>query len=123
MLTRTFLWAVSILCVLPEPGARTMQSGKIAHAVDATPRYLEPLIQHMSSREMIISKRGPAGGYTLGRPADEISLEWVWEMVLGFRADFDGDHTPPLSAPLQRIIDHWRSVLVGLTISDLKVDT
>jgi Rrf2 family iron-sulfur cluster assembly transcriptional regulator len=36
--------------------------------------YLEQLFARMRVQGMVVSTRGPGGGYTLGRPADQISV-------------------------------------------------
>lgn len=36
--------------------------------------YLEQLFARLRQQGMVVSTRGPGGGYTLGRPADQISV-------------------------------------------------
>jgi Rrf2 family protein len=47
------------------------------------PRYLEQIFQRLRRAHLVISKRGPGGGYTLSRPAAEITLRDVVEAVEG----------------------------------------
>ena len=46
-------------------------------------RYLEQIFQRLRRARLVGSKRGPGGGYTLARPADEITLRDVVEAVEG----------------------------------------
>lgn len=46
-------------------------------------RYLEQIFQRLRRAGLVVSKRGPGGGYALARPADEISLADVVVAVQG----------------------------------------
>lgn len=46
-------------------------------------RYLEQIFQRLRRAGLVAGKRGPGGGYTLARPAAEISLRDVLEAVEG----------------------------------------
>jgi Rrf2 family protein len=46
-------------------------------------RYLEQIFQRLRRARIVRSKRGPGGGYTLARPAAEITLRDVVEAVEG----------------------------------------
>lgn len=46
-------------------------------------RYLEQIFQKLRRAGLITSKRGPGGGYQLGRPAGEISIADVITAVQG----------------------------------------
>jgi Rrf2 family protein len=46
-------------------------------------RYLEQIFRRLRRAELVISKRGPGGGYTLARPPREITLRDVLEAVEG----------------------------------------
>ena len=50
-------------------------------------RYLEQIFQRLRRAELVSSKRGPGGGYTLSRTASEISLREIVEAVEGLLAD------------------------------------
>ncbi|MCG8592311.1 MAG: Rrf2 family transcriptional regulator [Proteobacteria bacterium] len=59
-------------------------------------RYLEQIFQRLRRGGLVKAKRGPGGGYTLARPAAEITLRDVVEAVegpvdCGERARADGD--------------------------------
>lgn len=46
-------------------------------------RYLEQIFRRLRQAELVVSKRGPGGGYTLARPAAKITLRDVVEAVEG----------------------------------------
>ena len=46
-------------------------------------RYLEQIFRRLRRAELVSGKRGPGGGYTLARPAREITLRDVVEAVEG----------------------------------------
>lgn len=46
-------------------------------------RYLEQIFQRLRRARLVRSKRGPGGGYTLARSAEEISLREIIEAVEG----------------------------------------
>ena len=50
-------------------------------------RYLEQIFQRLRRADLVTSKRGPGGGYTLSRPPSEISLREVVEAVEGSFAE------------------------------------
>ena len=43
--------------------------------------YLEQLFSKLRRKELVASIRGPGGGYTLGKPRDEISIAMIIEAV------------------------------------------
>ncbi len=46
-------------------------------------RYLEQIFQRLRRAQLVSSKRGPGGGYTLTRPPEQITLRQVVEAVEG----------------------------------------
>jgi Rrf2 family protein len=57
-------------------------------------RYLEQIFQRLRRADLVLSKRGPGGGYTLARPPNAITLRQVVEAVEGPLED-GVDMTPP----------------------------
>ena len=60
-------------------------------------RYLEQIFQRLRRANIVTSKRGPGGGYTLARRPSEISLREIVEAVEGSLAD--ALHMVPASDP------------------------
>jgi Rrf2 family protein len=60
-------------------------------------RYLEQIFQRLRRANIVTSKRGPGGGYTLARLPSKISLREIVEAVEGSLAD--ALHMVPASDP------------------------
>jgi len=86
-------------------------------------RYLEQIFQRLRKSGLVISKRGPGGGYTLARPPGEISLRDIVEAVEGratARGSQPDDFTPCRPDFLwDELADRFRSVLEEVTVEQL----
>jgi Rrf2 family protein len=91
-------------------------------------KYLLDILRDLKRAELVRSKRGPDGGFTLSRPATQISLADVFRAVDGPLADVHdqslrGLEYPP---PAERLPLVWmairaslRRVLETVTVADL----
>ncbi|HIJ81025.1 MAG TPA: RrF2 family transcriptional regulator [Desulfuromonadales bacterium] len=52
----------------------TAQIQDISRRQRISPRYLEQIFQNLKRARLLTSKRGPQGGYSLARPADQITV-------------------------------------------------
>ena len=64
-------------------GARPISLGVIADAEGLPLAYLEHLVQRLRRAELVESRRGARGGYTLARPAGEITMAEVVRSLEG----------------------------------------
>ncbi|HZN88650.1 MAG TPA: Rrf2 family transcriptional regulator [Thermoleophilaceae bacterium] len=64
-------------------GERPISLGVIADAEGLPLAYLEHLVQRLRRAELVESRRGARGGYTLARPAGEISMADVVRSLEG----------------------------------------
>jgi Rrf2 family transcriptional regulator, cysteine metabolism repressor len=78
-------------------GSHPISLGSIADAEGLPLAYLEHLVQRLRKAELVESRRGAHGGYTLGRPAVEIAMAEVVAALEGeiapiecITADSDG---------------------------------
>jgi Rrf2 family transcriptional regulator, cysteine metabolism repressor len=78
-------------------GDRPISLGSIADAEGLPLAYLEHLVQRLRKAELVESRRGAHGGYTLARPAADISMAEVVAALEGdiapiecITADSDG---------------------------------
>ena len=78
-------------------GGQPISLGSIADAEQLPLAYLEHLVQRLRRAELVESRRGAHGGYTLDRPADEVTMAEVVEALEGgiapiecITADADG---------------------------------
>jgi Rrf2 family protein len=56
---------------------------ELAEAQQIPPRYLEAVLVDLRRAGLVVGQRGKSGGYTLGRPADEISVADIARAVDG----------------------------------------
>jgi Rrf2 family protein len=60
-----------------------LTSERIARAQDIPPKFLESILLQLRRGGIVNAQRGPEGGYWLARPATEISLAEVIEVIDG----------------------------------------
>ncbi|MAT03540.1 MAG: transcriptional regulator [Acidimicrobiaceae bacterium] len=91
-------------------------------------KYLLDILRDLKRAELVRSKRGPEGGFTLSRSADRISLADVFRAVDGPLADVHDESLRGLSyaAPVEDLPQVWmairgslRRVLETVTVADL----
>ena len=108
--------------------AQSAQSAGVPVSVDTLARrqtlprkFLEAILADLRRAGIVVSQRGPAGGYTLSRSADQISLGDIFRAVDGPLAEvrglrphetsYDGvaEHLPvvwvAVRASLRRVLD------------------
>lgn len=75
MITRTAEYALRALLVLArEESGRCVPSERIAAATGMPANYTSKTLHRLAQSGLVSSTRGPAGGFVLARPADEISV-------------------------------------------------
>jgi Rrf2 family protein len=62
---------------------RPVQLRSIAQACDVSEAFLAKIFQMLSQQDIVKSHRGVKGGFSLGRPADEITLRDIVEVCEG----------------------------------------
>lgn len=117
-------------------GSLPAQIKDISRRQEISPRYLEQIFQDLKKAGLLKSRRGPQGGYSLAKPADEITVEDIvlaaeGELLLvncvkGLRKNSDepsgscefGSHciTQPLWAEASRILGEY---FQGITLKTL----
>jgi len=81
------------LAALPEDGSLTL--GQLAGRTGVPRRYLEQLLLRLRAGDVVRTRRGPAGGYQLARPAAELTVGSVIRLM-------DGPLAPSLCASRTR---------------------
>ena len=81
-------------------GSQPISLGSIADAEGLPLAYLEHLVQRLRKAELVESRRGAHGGYTLARPAADITMAEIVSALEGeiapiecITADADGELT------------------------------
>ena len=109
------------------PGV-AVKAEAIATHQDISLKYLLDILRDLKRAELVRSKRGPDGGFTLSRPASDITLADVFRAIDGPLADVHdeslrGLHYP---APAEALPQVWmairgslRRVLETVTVADL----
>jgi Rrf2 family protein len=97
-------------------GDAPVKSDRIAEAQDIPAKFLETILLELKHAGIVRSQRGPDGGYTLARPAEDISLADVIRAVDGPLANVRGDRPENMeyhgaAAPLT---DVWIAVRAAL---------
>ncbi len=62
---------------------RLLPVGKIAKLCGVSEAHLAKVVQLLSRAGYVIGERGPAGGFRLTRPPEEISLLDLWDAIEG----------------------------------------
>ncbi|MEM9746524.1 MAG: Rrf2 family transcriptional regulator [Actinomycetota bacterium] len=100
----------------------------IATSQDISLKYLLDILRDLKRAELVRSKRGPDGGFTLSRPPDTITIADVFRAIDGPLADVHDESLrdltyPPPAESLPRV---WmairgslRNVLETVTLADL----
>lgn len=91
------------------------------------PRFVENILGELRRSELVQSRRGRAGGFTLARPAHEITLGQIVRVVSGPVSDVHGlaEHCAPpdpaahLPAVWDSIMDRVAQLLDDVTLADI----
>lgn len=74
---------LSVNCIIKRKDQKVVLSQEIAEEYDIPLDYLLKILQQLVKANVLRSKRGPGGGYSLSRPANKITLLDVIEAVNG----------------------------------------
>jgi Rrf2 family protein len=76
-----FPMAVHILTLLSKAEGELLSSDYIAGSININPALARKEISNLRNNGLIESKEGKSGGYSLGKPANQISLADVYLLV------------------------------------------
>lgn len=121
-------YALRALVELAASADARVTRDELAAAQDIPPRYLEAVLTQLRQAGLVTGQRGSSGGYSLGRPAQEINVAEVSRAVDGPLALVQGQR-PELvtyAGSSQHLHELWiglraamRSVMEAVTIADL----
>jgi Rrf2 family protein len=83
MLSQKARYALRALVELARAEGVQLTAGELALRADAPRKFLEAILLELSRNRLVTSRRGKFGGYTLARPAAEISFAAVIRVVDG----------------------------------------
>ncbi|RAK58431.1 Rrf2 family transcriptional regulator [Phenylobacterium hankyongense] len=83
MLSQKARYALRALVELARAEGVQLTSGELALRADAPRKFLEAILLELARNHLVVSRRGKFGGYTLARPAPEISFAEVIRVIDG----------------------------------------
>ncbi|NUT44570.1 MAG: Rrf2 family transcriptional regulator [Thermoactinospora sp.] len=116
--TQYALRAVTELAAAP-PGP--VPAEKIAVAQQIPRRFLDNILLQLRKAGIVHSLRGPDGGYWLARPASEITLADVIDLIEG-RPEYQGDYpgvAQPLADVWSALREHETKLLTEVTFAQI----
>ncbi|GAA5045422.1 RrF2 family transcriptional regulator [Nocardia callitridis] len=121
----------TLLEIARASSAAAVKAETIATAAHISPKVLESVLGDLRRADLVVSRRGPDGGYWLTRGAEEISVADVIRAVEGPLASVRGERPedvryPGAAQPLQLV---WialrvniRAVLENVSIAEIAED-
>lgn len=125
---KSFAYAVATVSQLAAQNPATpLSCGVICNRTGMPHRFLLQICNKLVEAGIVVSRRGPQGGYILSRPATEITLASVFEAI---QPVHENDDLPleGFAAASRKLIDSTakrlaadiRERLATLTVADLK---
>jgi len=120
-------YAIRALCGLAD-NQHSMTSAALAAGQNLPVKFLESIMNDLRRADLVVSRRGPDGGYRLSRPASEIRLADVIRPLEGPLAEIRGlrpeavtyeGAAESLQAVWVAVRSSLRSVLERTTIDDI----
>ncbi len=130
-LSKKTMFAIeAVLDIAMNAGDQPVRSGDITRRQNIPKRYLEQVLQHLVREGVLAGKRGPRGGYMLGRERRRISLGDIIRVVQQLEAETEPqDET--VGSPLahmvvwptwNRLREEVMSRMDAITIEDMVRD-
>ena len=130
-LSKKTMFAIeAVLDIAMNSGDQPVRSGDITRRQNIPKRYLEQVLQHLVREGILAGKRGPRGGYMLGRERRRISLGDIIRVVRQLEAETEPlDET--VGSPLahmvvwptwNRLREEMMSRMDAITIEDMVRD-
>ncbi|MBN9487314.1 MAG: Rrf2 family transcriptional regulator [Alphaproteobacteria bacterium] len=130
-LSKKTMFAIeAVLDVACQAGDQPVRSGDITERQRIPKRYLEQVLQHLVRAGILAGKRGPRGGYRLGRDKALITLGEVVRVVRTLEAESE-PVDPSVGSPLahevvwpmwEKLREGMMSQLDTITFDDLCQD-
>lgn len=127
-LSKKTMFAIeAVLDVAFHVGPHPVRSGDITERQRIPKRYLEQVLQHLVRAGILSGKRGPRGGYRLGRDKSQITLGEVVRVVRRLEAESEPNDVS-VGSPLahevvwpawEKLRDEMMVQLDTITIADL----
>ncbi|MFE8945327.1 RrF2 family transcriptional regulator [Streptomyces sp. NPDC007856] len=123
-------YAIRAMAELARTPDAAQKAEQLSGSQDIPLRFLLSILRELRQHRLVLSSRGPEGGYRLARPPQEISIADVIRAIDGSLASFRDLRLSDLSYPgaAASLPDVWRAVRVSLrqvlervTLADLAI--
>ncbi|HWC12258.1 MAG TPA: Rrf2 family transcriptional regulator [Acidimicrobiales bacterium] len=122
-------YATRVLLALAAAPAGSQVTGEVLATAQGVPvKFVENTLVELRRAGIVISQRGPEGGYRLARPADEIAVADIFRALEGPLAEVRGERPEDTvyEGPASHLQDVWvavraalRMVLETVTLADV----
>lgn len=131
MLSRTTEYALRAVVVLAKNDGGHCTAHRIAEAASVPDQYVSKVLGTLVRAGIVLSQRGPTGGFVLAAPPDRISMLDVVEAVeplprinaCPLRLEEHHEKLCPLHSILSELVADTEARLKGTTIADLLAST
>jgi len=120
-----------IYIALHSTNDKNVDLGQIAEKQDIPKHFLSKILQMLVKNGLLNSMKGPTGGFSLSRPADEITLIEVIDAIdgldvftqcgIGFKR-CDDDHPCPIHHEYKQVRNNIRELFENKTLLELSED-
>lgn len=132
-LTKRTEYGLIAMCHLARRDGQVVSAREIAEPTRTRVALLMSVLKSLNQKGLLRSTRGASGGYSLARPASEISLADLIDAVEGpvrfvkcvpgfADAGCEMTNTCPVRRPVLKISEHLRQFLAGISIATLAGD-
>ncbi|MDZ7756965.1 Rrf2 family transcriptional regulator [Rhodohalobacter sp.] len=120
-----------IYIALHSTNDKNVDLGQIAEKQDIPKHFLSKILQMLVKNGLLNSMKGPTGGFSLSRPADDITLIEVIDAIdgldvftqcgIGFKR-CDDDHPCPIHNEYKQVRNNIRELFENKTLLELSED-
>lgn len=110
---------------------KNIELTRISESQDIPKHFLSKVLQLLVRAKLLVSMKGPTGGFRLGRPADKITLIQIIEAIdgldvfntcgMGFKK-CDDQHPCPIHHDYKKVRDQVQKLFTEKTLLDLDED-
>ncbi|HNT36775.1 MAG TPA: Rrf2 family transcriptional regulator [bacterium] len=75
--------ALHALSLFAKKHAILLSTREVAELLDVSEAHLAKVLQRLNRSGLVVSVRGPGGGFTLAKPAEKVTLLEVYEAIEG----------------------------------------
>src|ERR1700754_2884068 len=85
--SRGLLAVLAVVDIAVNTSQRPLSAKSLAARYNLAPRYLEPMLQMLVQVGILRGIRGPHGGYRLGKPPSQLTVEEIFRTALASATD------------------------------------